>query len=286
MFSIRPVKILLAVAVLVAGGAARLPLERRFSAELRTKNLAEEPLQLTLREQVGQSVFIAVLGGFRSLVASMIEVENLTAWQQGNWAKVEAAYKLCSQLQPREFHYWDFQAEASFVEAYEDMYYRDRVRTDIDPWLRQTFVDRAVAVRKESLRYLPKEARMFDKLGKIAEDFRRNRKASNEEAAYWYLKAFEARPRSRQYWRFHVYCIARIVGRELEAWPMLLDMYNSGEANDRTPTGTFLLVKLFPYYKALKPDAELPPEVAERASAILHEMDVKRRRNNPNPLGN
>lgn len=285
MLSIRPVKILLALAVLAGGGLARLPLESRFSAELRAKNLAEEPLKLTLREQLGQSVFIAVLGGFRSFVASMIELENLTAWQQGNWEKVEAAYKLCAQLQPREYHYWDFQAEASFVEAYEDMRYRDRVRTEVDPWLRQNYVDRAIAVRKEALRYLPSESRLYGKLGMIAEDFQRNRKASNEEAAYWYLKAFEARPRSRFYWRFHVYCIARIQGRELEAWPLLLDMYNSGDEVDRTNTGTFLLVKIFPYVKALKPDAELPKEVAEKAASILQEMEAKRRRNNPNPLG-
>lgn len=285
MFSVRPVKVLLAAVILTAGGALRLPLERAFSADMRAKHLAEEPLNLTLREELGQSVFIAVLGGFRSLMASAIELENLTAWQQGNWAKVEAAYKLCSQLQPREFHYWDFQAEASFPEAYEDKLYRDQLRTAVDPWERQQYVERAMEVRKEALRYLPDEARLMWKLGYISED-RRNKRASNEEAAYWYKRAYEASPKRRFLWRFHVYCIARIPGRELEAWPLLLDMYNSGPEpdKDRTPTGTFLLVKIFPYVKARKPDAELPPEVAAHAAEILQDMENKRRRAAPNPL--
>jgi hypothetical protein len=62
-------------------------------------------------------------------------------------------------------------------------------------------------------------------------------------------------------------------------------MYNSGDRVDRTPTGTFLLVKIFPYVKALKPDAQLPPEVAVQADLILKDMEDKRRRNNPSPLG-
>ncbi|MES2707561.1 MAG: hypothetical protein V4726_13270 [Verrucomicrobiota bacterium] len=286
MPSVRPVKILLAAAILTAGGALRMPLEKNFSAELSARHLAEEPLKLSLREQLGQSVFIAVLGGFRSLVASVVELENLTAWQQGNWAKVEAAYRLCCQLQPREYHYWDFQAEANFPEAYEEFGYRDRVRSDVESWEKQKYVDRSVAVRKEALRYLPNESRLMWKLATTAQD-PRNRNFSNEEAAYWFKRAYEAYPRRRFLWWAHVYCIARIPGRELEAWPMLLDMYNSGPQlnSERTATGTFLLVKIFPAVKKLKPDAELPPEVAAKAMGILQDMENKRRNPNPNPLG-
>lgn len=285
MPSVRPVKILLAAVILAAGGAMRMPVEREFSAELLSSHLAEEPLKLSLREQLGQSVFIAVLGGFRSLVASVVELENLTAWQQGNWEKVEAAYKLCCQLQPRAYHYWDFQAEANFPEAYEDFAYRDRVRSDVDPWLKQKYVDRSMAVRKEALRYLPEEPRLMWKLATTAEDFRRNRRASYTEAAGWYKRAFEAAPHRRFYWRSYVYCIARSPGHELEAWPLLLDMYNSGTATDkdRTPTGTVLLYRLFPVIKAMKPDAALPPGAAEEAIKLLQDMELRRPKRNPAP---
>ena len=72
--TIRWKKIALAFAVIVAGGAARLPVEQRHMESLRAQNLQERPLGLSLRDDLGQSLFIATLGGFRSPVASIMEL--------------------------------------------------------------------------------------------------------------------------------------------------------------------------------------------------------------------
>ena len=64
MTTIRPLKWLLAVLFLLVSGLARLPMEHAFAKELKTAELSEERLNLSLRDELGQSFFIAVLGGF------------------------------------------------------------------------------------------------------------------------------------------------------------------------------------------------------------------------------
>lgn len=288
MPSIRPIKLLVAFAVIVAGGAARMSLERDFSRDLLERRLVEEPLNLSLREQVGQSAFIALLGGFRSLVASFVELESLTAREEGDWAKVEAAYALCTQLQPREYHYWDFRAQASFPEAYEDFYYRDHVKGAIDGWLQQKYVDRSIEVQKEGLRHLPEESRLMWAIARTCQDFPRNKKASYEEAAYWFKKSYDTNPKRWYLRNSWIYCLARDrqnPERVMEAWPLLLDMYNSGEPpqGERTPTGSYLLAKIFPFVKARKPAVELPPDLALIAGQRIREYEGRGQKRNQSP---
>ncbi len=271
MTSIRPRKWLAALLILVLGGLIRLPVEHRFGRELEAGGLAAPRLNLSLRDELGQSFFIAVLGGFRSLVASLIEVENLEAWSRQNWAKVDAAYALCNRLQPKEYHYWDFRAWMSAYNAFDYYKYQDRSRPGLDPWIRQNLVDHGIKVLKEGVPHLPEDYRLLRTLGALTSDFEKNQDADHKEASEWFYKAWQVRPDHRFLWRNYVYNLARAPGYELEAWPLLLEMYHSGPdpASDRTPTGMTLLVQLYPKVKAQLPGAELPPEVAALAPQIL-----------------
>lgn len=69
--SIRWKSLLLALALIAAVGAIRLPLEQRYTENMRREQLLETPLNLSMRDELGQTFFIAVLGGFRSVVASL-----------------------------------------------------------------------------------------------------------------------------------------------------------------------------------------------------------------------
>ena len=271
MNAVRPWKWLAAALLLSLGGLARLPLERAFARELQARQLAEAPFNLSLRDELGQSCFVAVLGGFRSLVASLIEIQNLDAWQHQQWAKVDAAYALCTRLQPREYHYWDFRAWMSSYNAFDYYKYEDQSRPGLQPWLRQNLVDHAIQVLQEGMKHLPSDYRLPRAIAMLASDFEKNQRADYLEASQWWQVASSLRPAHRFLWRNYVYNLARAPGHELEAWPLLLDMYATGPdpASDRTPTAITLLVQLFPAVKQALPDAALPPEVAARVPAIL-----------------
>ena len=64
-----------ACALLVAFGAARMPLESSLHADLREAKLRTGQLDLAMRDQIGQRLAVAVMGGFRSLVASMLSLK-------------------------------------------------------------------------------------------------------------------------------------------------------------------------------------------------------------------
>ena len=271
MNAVRPWKWLAAALLLSLGGLARLPLERAFARELQARQLAEAPFNLSLRDELGQSCFVAVLGGFRSLVASLIEIQNLDAWQRQEWPKVDAAYALCTRLQPREYHYWDFRAWMSSYNAFDYYKYEDQSRPGLQPWLRQNLVDHAIQVLQEGMKHLPSDYRLPRAIAMLASDFEKNQRADYLVASQWWHLAYSLRPAHRFLWRNYVYNLARAPGHELEAWPLLLDMYATGPdpASDRTPTAITLLVQLFPAVKQALPDAALPPEVAARVPAIL-----------------
>jgi hypothetical protein len=278
MSSFRPVKWLLALVVLLLGGLLRLPLEKAFSAELETKNLAEARLNLSLRDELGQSTFIAVLGGFRSLVATILEIQSIEPWQRHDWAKVDAAYALCTRLQPRNWHYWEWRAWMSSHNAFDYYKYQDLTRPGLQPWLRQNLIDRALAVLDESMLHLPNNYRPRYNKAALLCDFEKNKHADYYQASLWYRKAWELRPDRRYIYRFSVYNLARAPGHELEAWPLLLEMYNSGEhpESDRTPSGMTLLVQLYPKVKARLPGAELPEELLPQVPRILAEEQKRR----------
>ena len=92
--SIPPRRILLALAIIVAGGVLRLPFEQARTRDLQGRGILEPPLSASLRDELGQSFFIAVLGGFRSVVASLVELKTIRPWQERQWGLVDEYYAI------------------------------------------------------------------------------------------------------------------------------------------------------------------------------------------------
>lgn len=112
---------LLAAAVLIAGGLLRLPAEQALTADLRAKGLLAEPLDLGLKEQIGQNSTAIALAGLQTLVATFTHLQATEhfssseyAWNDprraASWYKVEEAMETTVQLAPRGAYYWDMGA--------------------------------------------------------------------------------------------------------------------------------------------------------------------------------
>ncbi len=283
MSSIRPIKILFAALLLLGCGLVRLPLEHAFAKELKTAELSEPQLNLSLRDELGQSFFIAVLGGFRSVVASLIEIENMDAWHQQNFAKVDAAYALCTKLQPREYHYWDFRAWMSAYNAFDHYKYEDLTRPGLKPWIHQNLIDHAIAVLKEGMIHIPDNYHLPQSIAMLTANFEKNQHANYYEASQWYYKAWQIRPERRFLWRNYVYNLAKAPGHELAAWPLLMEAYQSGPfnlpENDHTPSIRTHMASIFPVVKAALPDAVLPPDVAAEFNTLIEKEKARLERN-------
>jgi hypothetical protein len=101
---------LLAVVVLAAGGLLRLPAEQSITAGFREKGLLAAPLELGLKEQIGQNSSAIALAGLRTLVATFTHLQATEAFTACNWPDVEKSMETTVQLSPRGPYYWDMGA--------------------------------------------------------------------------------------------------------------------------------------------------------------------------------
>lgn len=285
LFGIRPVRVLLAAAVLAAGGAARLPLESAFSRDLRDRGVLEPPLDLSLRDELGQSFFIAVLGGFRSLIASLIEVRSVDYWQYRDWNRLDAAYALCNRLQPREWHYWDFRAWHSAVNAWDDTRWQDTAPGGrLRPHVLRELTRHGERVLLEARKYLPDRYEVPKALADLISDMFRVPDIDHSRAADLYEEAYRLPGARRYIWRLHVYQLAKAPGRELEAWRKLLELHNSSDPLDRTPSVRTALAVLWPVVRTLDPTATLPEDVARDQERLRAEEAARQaKRDEPVP---
>ncbi|MEX1119943.1 MAG: hypothetical protein WEB60_14240, partial [Terrimicrobiaceae bacterium] len=98
---------LLALVLLAVFGVAKIPVEAALDAAQKAALLRSTPLDLDLREQVGQMGFLAALSGFRSPLAAILWIEAHTAWERTEWGRMASLFDTVTGLQPRSTLYWD-----------------------------------------------------------------------------------------------------------------------------------------------------------------------------------
>ncbi len=100
----------IAIALVGAFGFAKAPFENSLEAAQERARLRNAPLDLELREQVGQMGFLAALSGFRSPLAAYLWIEANTAWERTEWGRMAGLFNTVTTLQPRSLLYWDMAA--------------------------------------------------------------------------------------------------------------------------------------------------------------------------------
>ncbi len=101
---------LLAAAVLVTAGLARLPVEQALTGRLQRENLLSSRLDIGVRETIGQTSSAVALGGLRTLVASFIHIGTADEFSNMDARALAESYETIVQLAPRVRYYWDLGA--------------------------------------------------------------------------------------------------------------------------------------------------------------------------------
>jgi hypothetical protein len=101
---------LLAVVVLAAGGLLRLPVEQELTEDFQKKGLLSAPLEIGLRERIGQNSSAIALAGLRTLVATFAHLQATEHFNECNWSEVENSMGTAVQLAPHGPYYWDMGA--------------------------------------------------------------------------------------------------------------------------------------------------------------------------------
>lgn len=215
---------LLAPLLIIAFGFAKLPLEQRHSDSMIDRGL-RQPVDMGLGEELGQGALIAVLGGYRSILASLLYVESQVFFERREWAKVETTFRLVTSLQPQFERYWELGGWHLAYNAASSYRFDESRRLAVRETLFHEWLDRGIAMLEDGLRHLPDSWRLHADLAEIY----RSRKEDPRLAAHHFRMALAngARP---LYERMLAYELVLLGDRESwqEAYDILMDHYRQG----------------------------------------------------------
>lgn len=215
---------LLAPLLIVVFGFAKLPLEQRHSDSLIERGL-RQPVDMSLGEELGQGALIAMLGGYRSILASLLYVESQVFFENREWAKVETIFRLVTSLQPQFERYWELGGWHLAYNAASNYRFDESRRLAVREVLFREWLDRGIAMLEDGLRHLPDSWRLHADLAEIY----RSRVEDPRMAAHHFRMALAngARP---LYERMLAYELVLLSDRESwqEAYDILMDHYRQG----------------------------------------------------------
>jgi hypothetical protein len=228
---------MLAGFLLLLAGCLLLPLQIALQKECRVAGLRTAPVTRELREQIGQSGFLAALSGFRAPLAACLWIEAHTAWEKTEWGRMAGLFNTVTALQPRNLLYWDTASWHMAWNASAASLLDKRVQSAA---LRERSARQYVFLGRDFLergiRNNPGEPLLYERLGMLLRD-----KEQDHPGAADAFSEAASLPNAPGYLRrFAAYETALSPGREQEAYRRLLELYNEGE-KQRVPT---LLLRL------------------------------------------
>jgi len=235
----------LAIGLLLAFGAARLPFEVHLEKQSLDLQIKAARLSMEVREEVSQLSFIAALSGFRSFVAACLWIEAHSAWERTQWGRMAGLFNTVTTLQPRSLLYWDLASwhmawNASIAALQDEKQPSEalRVRAQRQYFqLGRDFLERGIQNN-------PDRYQLYEKLAVLLRDKLEDPCAS--AAAFDKAASFPDAPPYLK--RFAAYELAQCPGREREAYDRMKEIFAKG-VHERMPT---LLSKIREFEETLQ----------------------------------
>lgn len=102
---------LAAVVLLGVWGVVKIPWEASMARDWEAvAHGALTAVDGKVRDQLGQGLALAALGGFRGLAANVLWMQAQAGWETQEWARVRTCVEMATTLQPRTAFFWDFGA--------------------------------------------------------------------------------------------------------------------------------------------------------------------------------
>lgn len=217
--------------VLIA--AVFVPAKLKLESSVAREHMADESLQpaLDLSERLGQNAFIAILGGFRSVVADFLFIDAEVAWENTDWPHLLLRLRQVTTLQPHVPMFWDTAGwhmawnagTAALRDESKPLALRKRIHAEYIE-LGRDFLQHGVANN-------PRSAQLYEALARLYRD----KLHDHARAAENFAKAAQLPGAAAYDERFGAYELSQCPGREREAYEKLRELYDRGE-KERLPT--------------------------------------------------
>ena len=142
------------------------PLHRQIEADRRQFQYGGANVTRTLRDEIGQGFSIALLAGFRGIVADFLWIKGDDCWKERAWVKQSEYIENAVKLQPRSTYFWD----AGAWHMGWNIAYAERVGTNDVPIAQaltreRYWHQRARALLERGIQNLPNRFDLYYKLG-------------------------------------------------------------------------------------------------------------------------
>jgi hypothetical protein len=234
-------KALYILGLLAGFGFLKTGMEHRLFAAERAAGFQLATLSGQIRSQLGQTGFVAALSGFRALMADLLWIRAGSAFDRTEWPRMQMLLHTATQLQPRGVVFWEM---AHFHMAYDAAHsMRLNVRQQPVAALRRVAELEYVRIGEEFLRnglvFNPRSAILWQRLGELYS----RRKNDPERASEAFAQAAKQPGALSFLRRMAAYELAKVPGREKEAYEQLRALYMEGE-QQRLPNLVRLLRQL------------------------------------------
>ena len=226
-------KFLVVLVVLMGAGAAKFPFEKKFSADLTERRLMLPPISLGVYADLRQSSFAGVLGGLRSVVASITHLQAHKRFEYQEWFELKKDYETIVALDPRNLYYWQTGGWHLAYNAAADARNRPDLRPVEQRLLEKEYLEQGDAFLRKGLEVNPEYGQLWADLGRLwSNPFKRpdfTRAAADFEKA---LETGAAPVVSRSY----LYSLSRVPGQEKKAWATIRELVRNDPAQLQFPT--------------------------------------------------
>jgi hypothetical protein len=161
----------IAILVLVLPAMALAPLEQKIHRERNRLRYGSAKAALTLHDSVSQSAWIALLAGFRGIVADFIWIQGHHYWETKQWLRQYRNMETTVTLQPLSVLFWDVGA---WHMAW-NIGYAERVATNNTTQAQglkreRVWHEHAEAFLKRGIENIPNRYELYFKLGWLYEE--------------------------------------------------------------------------------------------------------------------
>ncbi len=207
-------KLLVVIVSLLVLGLARVPFEREYTRELTERNIMSPGLSLGVYNDLRQSSFAGVLGGLRSVVATMTHLEAHGYFENQEWYQLKKAYQTCTALDPHNIYYWQSGGWHLAYNAAADAKNNRELKSVQRRVMEREFIEQGDEFYRQGAKANPKDGSIWAEIGRLwTSPFKLPDYA--KASAAW-EKAAELTG-NKIYQRALVYTMARVPGKEMKA---------------------------------------------------------------------
>jgi tetratricopeptide (TPR) repeat protein len=226
------IRILGVLAILIALGALKLPIERDLAALHRHEHFRGVEFNLDLREKLGQLGFISALSGFRAIVADALFIQAHVAWERTEWGRILLLFRHITTLQPRVLLFWDTAAwHMAWNASVAAMNDRTQPRLALRVRAQREYFALGKDFLERGIQNNPDRPQLYEALARLYKE----KYKDHERASEFYAKAVALPDAATFDRRFSAYELSYCEGREWEAYERLRGLYDEGE-QERLPT--------------------------------------------------